>query len=151
MNYVRMAAVLFTIDEFIKNYVEEQGKAGKSLPAFKNKIILTKSHNKGAMLNLGEKNQHAMAMLSVAFTLFVLGFFVATLGMKGRKTLKTGLAFILGGAFSNTYDRLTRKYVVDYFSFNVKNEKIRNVVFNISDMFIILGSLIFVISESFKK
>ena len=37
-----------------------------------------------------------------------------TLGQKGKAALKLGLAFLLGGAFSNTYDRLKRKYVVDY-------------------------------------
>ena len=47
--------------------------------------------------------------------------------------LKTGLSLILGGAYSNTYDRLFRKYVVDYVSFEVRNPRLRNIVFNLSD------------------
>ena len=39
-------------------------------------------------------------------------------------------------------DRLTRGYVVDYFSFNVKWEKLRRLVFNISDFFILGGTLL---------
>lgn len=48
---------------------------------------------------------------------------------------------LLGGAFSNTYDRCRRKYVVDYFSFGVKWKRLSRIVFNISDFGIILGAL----------
>ena len=37
----------------------------------------------------------------------------AELGMRGKKLLKAGLSLLLGGAFSNTYDRVMREYVVD--------------------------------------
>ncbi len=33
---------------------------------------------------------------------------------KSDKAMKTGWAVIMGGALSNTYDRVIRKYVVDY-------------------------------------
>ena len=56
----------------------------------------------------------------MGLTVLVTLLFVLTLGTKGNKALKTGLAMLLGGAFSNTYDRLKRKYVVDYFSFGVR-------------------------------
>ncbi len=56
--------------------------------------------------------------------------------------IKLGLSFVVGGAFSNVYDRLVRRYVVDYFSFNVKWERLRRIVFNISDLFIFLGSFL---------
>lgn len=59
--------------------------------------------------------------------------------------LKTGLSILLGGAYSNTYDRLVRGYVVDYFGFQVKNERLRNIVFNISDFCIMIGALISVL------
>ena len=54
-------------------------------------------------------------------------------------------SLLLGGAFSNTYDRLKRKYVVDYFSFGVKWEPLRAIVFNISDFCILIGALIIAI------
>ena len=52
------------------------------------------------------------------------------------------LALLLGGSFSNTYDRLRRKYVVDYLSFPVKWKWFRDIVFNISDFCIIIGALL---------
>ena len=49
---------------------------------------------------------------------------------------------LLGGAFSNAYDRLKRGYVVDYFSLNLKWEPLRRVVFNISDFCILIGAML---------
>ena len=74
--------------------------------------------------------------------------FLLTFTCKGSRLLKAGLAFLLGGAYSNTYDRLMRKYVVDYVSFPVKNKKIRNIVFNISDFCIAVGALLMVLGSA---
>jgi len=43
-------------------------------------------------------------------------------------------------------DRLTRGYVVDYFGFRVKNKRLRNVIFNISDFGIMIGAVLLVIA-----
>lgn len=61
------------------------------------------------------------------------------------------MALLLGGAYSNTYDRLTRKYVVDYVSFPVKNARLRKIVFNVSDFCIMIGALLLAIGESKRK
>ena len=73
--------------------------------------------------------------------------FLLTFSIKGNGMLKAGLAFLLGGAYSNTYDRLVRKYVVDYVSFPVKNKKLRSIVFNISDFCIMIGALLMVLGS----
>lgn len=104
-------------------------------------IRLRKHHNKGAFLNAGERKRPLVAAVSVLLTMAITVLFIVTLGKKGNAWLKTGLALLLGGAFSNTYDRLKRKYVVDYVSFGVKWKRLANVVFNISDFGIILGAL----------
>ncbi|MCI8789255.1 MAG: signal peptidase II [Lachnospiraceae bacterium] len=46
-----------------------------------------------------------------------------------------------GGAFSNTYDRWKRRYVVDYLTFNVRWKPLGRVVFNLSDFCIMIGAL----------
>lgn len=148
MQYMMIILSLFTADGIVKHHVEK----GSIREKRKGKVVLKKYHNKGAMLNIGEKHQHTVAVLSVAFASFVTGVFVATLGKKGKVLLKTGLAFILGGAYSNTYDRLRRKYVVDYISFDLKAgnklaDRFKKIVFNISDFAIIIGSMFLVINE----
>lgn len=104
-------------------------------------IRLRKHHNKGAFLNAGEKRRPLVAAISVLLTIAITVLFIATLGTRGNMLLKTGLSLLLGGAFSNTYDRLKRKYVVDYVSFGVKWKRLANIVFNISDFGIIIGAL----------
>ena len=79
------------------------------------------------------------------------GFFVRLLGMKGQSLQKLGCALMLGGGLNNLADRKQNGYVRDYFSFNVKWEKIRRLVFNLSDMFIFLGSALMILGGSGKK
>ena len=145
--YTAIAALLCGADSLIKYAIERNHPVGELRPALHGKIIIRKFHNKGAMLNLGASRQQTMAVLSVIFTVFMTGVYVGTLGTRGRHMLKTGLSLILGGAYSNTYDRLFRKYVVDYVSFEVRNPRLRNIVFNLSDFGIMIGSCLLVISQ----
>ena len=136
---------IFAGDLWIKNHVE-QGDMPASL--WKNRILLKKYHNKGAILNLGQNRRAAVAALSVVLcTLMAIVFFLS-FGARGNRLLRIGLSLLLGGSFSNTYDRLKRKYVVDYFSFNVKCKGIRKIVFNISDFCIMIGALLVVLGTS---
>ena len=145
--YTAIAALLCGADSLIKYAIERNHPDGELRPALHGKIIIRKFHNKGAMLNLGASRQQTMAVLSVIFTVFMTWVYVGTLGTRGRHMLKTGLSLILGGAYSNTYDRLFRKYVVDYVSFEVRNPRLRNIVFNLSDFGIMIGSCLLVISQ----
>ena len=78
---------------------------------------------------------------------FVCVLIISVIFIGDLRVMRTGLAFLLGGAFSNTYDRLKRKYVVDYFSLNVKWKRLRRIVFNISDFCIMTGALLTVIGS----
>lgn len=163
MLYIMTLVSLLAADSIIKYWIEKKKNGQEETPKAGGKIIIKKYHNKGAMLGVGDRHQALVTLLSVTFSAFVTGIFVATLGRKGKKLLNTGLALILGGAYSNTYDRLKRKYVVDYISFHVNTEKCRHeilkrsidkfnsVVFNLSDFGIIIGAMLLVLSELFQK
>lgn len=138
--FIGIAAAVFAADMAIKNRVEKSGNLPRSV--WKGRIVLQKYHNKGAMLNLGEKKRGLVAAASVLLTLLVLAVFVLSLGQRGNNLLRTGLALLLGGAFNNTYDRLKRRYVVDYISFQVKWKRFANIVFNLSDFCILTGAMI---------
>lgn len=139
---------VFFGDLWLKNRVEKYisargGKREKKL--FGGKLLIRRYHNRGAMLNAGEKNRAAVAVLSLLLTAVLIPVFIFSLGRRGNGLLRVGLALLLGGAFSNTYDRLKRKYVVDYLSFGVKWKWFRGIVFNISDFCIIIGALLSVL------
>lgn len=145
MGYLCIAALIFAGELGIKNYVEKKRNAGEEKEIWKGRILLRKYHNKGACMNLGEKKSKVVAGFSLILTAALALVFLFTLTRHGNGWLKAGLCLLLGGAFSNTYDRLKRKYVVDYFSFGVKWAPLRAVVFNISDFCILIGALIIAI------
>ena len=155
MFYIIIAVTIFVSDSILKYRIEKNTNSDKKKEIFNNKIIIKKYHNSGAMLELLASKPHTVAMVSLAFAAFMTGVFAATFGTKGKPLLKTGLALILGGAYSNTYDRLSKKYVVDYISFKVNSKykfinRFQNVIFNISDFGIMIGAVFLVLNEIIK-
>ena len=114
MIYIGITAAIFISDFLIKNHMER---------------------------TLAEKRP-VVVTLSVLLTIGTAAVFALSLGTRGNGMFKAGLSMLLGGAFSNTYDRLKRKYVVDYFSFPVKWKWFSRIVFNLSDFGIIIGALV---------
>ena len=133
---------IFAGDLWIKNQIEKKAVEGETKELFGGKLLLRKHHNKGIMLNLAEGKRPVVAALSAVITLLGLLALFLSFGQSGNNLLRIGLSLLLGGAFSNTYDRLKRKYVVDYVSFGVKWKRLRRVIFNISDFCIIIGALV---------
>ena len=142
---IALIVLIFAGDLFIKNRVEKYiaiGRGEKEKRIANGKLILRKHHNQGMMLNMGEKKRPVVAAVSLTLTIILTLVFLLSLGHRGNRLLRLGLALLLGGSFSNTYDRLRRKYVVDYLSFPVKWKWFRDIVFNISDFCIIIGALL---------
>lgn len=164
MPYIMTLVSLLAVDSIFKCRIEKHETISEKFKTDR-KVVVKRYHNRGAMLNLGDRNQHFIALLSLVFSAFMTGIFVATLGTKGKRLLKTGLALILGGAYSNTYDRLRRKYVVDYFSFHILDkenlntekrsgrllgkldDRFSSIVFNLADFGIIVGAVLLIVSE----
>lgn len=140
MIYIALAAGIFLLELVIKNYIETHKEEGVVERKLGGTLLIRKYHNRGAFLNAGENVRPLVAAVSAVLTICAAALFALTLGHAGKKGLKTGLALLLGGALSNTYDRLRRKYVVDYFSFGVKWKRLGAVVFNIADFCILIGA-----------
>lgn len=151
MQYLAVILGIFGLELGIKNHIEKSLEEGENRLKCKGFLVIRKYHNQGAFLNMGERRPGIVAALSVLLTLLLTGFFVCTLTMAGGGMLRWGLTLMLGGAFGNTYDRLRRKYVVDYVSFRVPFKRLRQVVFNIGDFCIMIGAMLSVVSEICKK
>lgn len=137
IKYILTAAGVFAVDQYCKGKIEEKRRF-PDRKILSGQIILTRYHNTGAFLNLGEKHQGVLRTLaSVVFgTLMIM----AALAWRNerRELLKWGYGLLVGGAASNLWDRYRKGYVVDYFSF----KKLSKVVFNLGDMAIFLGALL---------
>lgn len=148
MPYILTIISIFTGEFFWKKHIEAKMPENSSKKVLHDTIILTKHHNRGAVLNTGEQYPKIIKWISVILTVMATVLFLCSFGLVGKKMMKWGLTFLLGGAFSNTYDRLKRGYVVDYLRFNVPVKRIRNLIFNLSDFCIMLGAMLIVLGET---
>ena len=146
MKWTGILTGVFLTDTILKSRAEKHlsDKAVREIAG--DKILLRKLHNYGLACNLGEKHPKLIEQgtLAVWITMFLtwLRVLKKPLGKVQGILVRLGGALVLGGGLSNLNDRITKGYVTDYFSFNVKSEKLRRIVFNISDMCIAVGAVL---------
>ncbi|MDE7445469.1 MAG: signal peptidase II [Lachnospiraceae bacterium] len=147
MYYLAVLAGIVGFELKLKNRIEESKTEGQTENKCGGFLLIRKYHNRGAFLNTGQNRPKLITAVSVLLTAVLTVFYILTLGMAGKRLLKWGLTLLLGGAYSNTYDRLVRKYVVDYVSFNLPFG-FRKVIFNIGDFCIMIGAFLSAIGYS---
>ncbi|MDE5747083.1 MAG: signal peptidase II [Acetatifactor sp.] len=140
--FVSLIVAIFMGDNYLKERVERQLPSGETQEAWGGRLLLRRHHNPGIMLGIGKKQGTVVTALSFLLTGFAALVFVLSLSIYGSNILRAGLSLLLGGAFSNTYDRLKQQYVTDYVSFNVKWGPLRRLVFNVSDFCIVTGAML---------
>lgn len=146
------AAVIAGTDLFIKNKMDKELPGSEQEREVKKGILrFRRHHNRGAFMNLGQKYPKEVTGISVFATIVTFLKLAFSVSKKGRVFEKAGLSLMLGGAVSNTYDRVKKEYVMDYVSLDVKPKKLSNIVFNLSDVSILLGSLLVLISDLTAK
>ena len=145
MGYILIAVAVFAADFFIKRYIDENRKLGEESRILGNRVILRKYYNKGAILDTLGQWPRVVKILCGIVMVLLCGMFFLLLREKGKAGMKLGMALAIGGGASNLCDRLLKGHVVDYFSFKSKFARLQRIVFNISDMFIFLGTALMLV------
>lgn len=114
MVYLAITAAIFTLDFFLKKYIDKKYARKVKNPRLGGMICIEKFYNKGATLNLLAKHPKAMTAIHSVIMAFVAVVYYFAMRMTGKKLTKTGLAMLAGGGLSNLYDRYTKHHVVDY-------------------------------------
>ena len=140
--FLNLFLALTTFDLGIKQYIEDTFRKGEERGTTDSKIVIRKVHNKGFCLNALDK--YPMIIKSVSGVLCgAIGAFAFQLFQKrGQWGKKLGMTFLGAGAISNTFDRLVRGYVVDYYGFGFKNSKLSKITANLADLYVVIGSAI---------
>ncbi|MEE1085670.1 MAG: signal peptidase II [Schaedlerella sp.] len=143
--------ILALADIVLKSCVENSLTTKEERYAFKEKIILRKVYNKGFCLNLLEDKPEVVKYTSAYMTVLVTIYQLFTL-MRKKECLvkKTGLSFFSAGAWSNTFDRWIRGYVIDYVGIPSKDKEKEKFSFNLADVLIALGGILVVCSAVFE-
>jgi signal peptidase II len=130
------------MDQISKYLVLEYLKGHGSIPLLDGIFHLTYAENTGAAFSIFTDMQLFLKIITSIFSV-ILFIYLATLTKKEAKlSIKSlSLAFIIGGALGNLIDRFRFNFVVDFFDFRLINF----AIFNVADIFIVLGSILLVI------
>ncbi len=143
-----LAQMIAILDSLLKEWAEKNlsGEGRKEIGNTGFSLELT--HNYGFAGNgLEEKPGLVKVLHSIVLVILFLYGMLFVFFEKGKTISSIGLGFLLGGGMSNFYDRLKRGYVVDYLGL----PKIKKLLFNISDLFVFLGTGILALGELFGK
>lgn len=140
---------LALIDIAVKSYVEGYMRRGEERTACKGKVVIRKVYNKGMCLNLFEDEPEFVKVSSAVMTMLLTIYQCITLLRKKHYLKKAGLSLMAAGAWSNTFDRWIRGYVIDYVGFKAKREKATKITYNLGDFFIAAGAIFMILSSLF--
>ena len=151
MKYTWIVLALAGLDQGIKQNIEDQEDQTlpRDLPCAKGWIRLHKNHNAGFPFGVMKNRPQLVQTIPLMMTSALAGALAALSGRREGLAEKLGLAVALGGAVSNTWDRMVRGYVVDYFSINLR--RLKKVIFNLGDVFILLGGGVLLLHEALES
>lgn len=141
-----IVAGIVAADGCIKNYMEQRGKQANKTYG---KISIKHCQNKGAMYSLGQNRPDLVRKASVVINGGVAYKWMIARGKKKNGMEHIGYSMLLGGGISNLWDRWKRGYVVDYLHVNVAY--IKKLIFNLSDVCIMFGGILVVLSQLFGE
>jgi signal peptidase II len=140
-----LSALVVALDQLAKWYVVSRFGLYEILPVAPI-LDLTRLHNEGAAFGIladagGWQRWFFLALAAAIGSAIV--YWLSTLPPKGQNWLAIGLAFILGGALGNAWDRFIDGYVVDYLHFHWNEHYFP--AFNVADIAITTGAIMLII------
>lgn len=138
MLYAIVAIIALIIDQAVKywttTHIVLMTGTKKFIPGF---IYLTNYHNEGAAFSMLSGARWLFVALCIIFVGVVI-YVLATDIIKG-KIARWSAVVVLAGAVGNCIDRILNGYVVDMFVF----EFVDFAVFNVADIYITCGAIVF--------
>lgn len=132
--------ILVIVQQCIKNYIVENYKDKGSTSLIEDIVNITYVENTGGAWGIAQGDIATFIITNILVIGIIIRFIVTQKDRIGILTL-ISLILILSGGISNFIDRIVRGYVVDYIDitplFNFP-------VFNIDDVIIIIGWILFV-------
>lgn len=147
MIFIIITIGLFILELCIKNHIVKTKPLNEEVPIIKDKLAIQYTQNKGAFYSTFEDKSKVICGLSSGFLAVLCIIYAILLSKKENNITKLGLSLVISGGLSNVYDRIKRKYVVDYIYW----DKLKKIIFNLADVFIFIGGIITIIGEVFSK
>ena len=123
----------------ISNYLEVY----ESINIIGDFLKFTYVHNTGAAWSLFNDKSFMVLIISVIIIL-IIGYYIYK-NKPNNRIEKFGYALILGGAIGNFIDRVIYGYVIDFIDVKIFNYDYP--IFNLADMFIVIGVILLIIKS----
>ncbi len=136
-----LAISIFIIDQLSKSIISTYLKLNQSIEVIKDFFYLRYINNTGASWGILSNSRILLIILSLIAIIILIRYMYS---FKETKLNYIGFGFLLGGILGNLSDRLLHGYVKDFLDFIIFNYDFP--VFNIADIFIVLGVIILIIS-----
>lgn len=143
MVYALIVLSIICSDLFTKKLISDKLYIEEKKEIIKNKVYLWHKKNRGFSYNRLENNPFCVKVISGAVCLVSLITVIPVMFKTSFNVSKTCFCICLGGALSNLIDRLKNGSVTDFIYIKFKNAPI----FNLADVFIVLGFVSFFISS----
>ncbi|WP_432667529.1 signal peptidase II [Wukongibacter baidiensis] len=147
MIYFIMIISIIILDQWTKYLAVIHLRPIETYPMIENVFHLTYRKNTGAAFSILRDKQTLLILITSIVVVALIVYFIKIMKKENLLLLKLPLAFIIGGAIGNLIDRIRLNYVIDFLDFNLINYP----VFNVADVFIVTGSIIFGYAVIFKN
>ena len=133
--------IIFIIDQLSKAIISTYINLNESIIIIKNFFNLTYINNTGASWGMLKDSRIFLIIISI-IAIFIILRYMQSFKKCTRNLL--GFGFLLGGILGNLADRILFGYVKDFLDFYIFNYNFP--IFNIADIFIVIGVLLLIIS-----
>lgn len=148
---ISLTLCLALADIALKSTIEGYMTRKEERTTFHGKVILRKVYNRGFSFHLLEENRDVVKYGSAFAAMLLTIWQLLTLLRKKHYLKKWGLSLMTAGAWSNTFDRWFRGYVIDYVGFQTKWKKMTAMTFNLADFLIGAGGVMVLLASVFKR
>ena len=147
IGYLFLLGGIVFVDYKVKEAIDTEPKANfpRKLPSCKH-ITVDRLRNKGLMFSTFEDiEKEKLADVQALAVLIYSIVYAYNLYTKSTVLRRFASTCVMAGGIGNLIDRKKKGYVVDFIQ--IKHKPFDKVIFNISDVFIFLGMLLYIIDN----
>ena len=144
--YIAAILVMIVVDQAVKHWAFTVLQPQHTIPLIENVFHLTYIENRGAAFSMFAKFDSRWIFVALASVITLAICYTLSKKLMQTALGSWSLVLIAAGAVGNAIDRVARGFVVDMFDFRL----IHFPVFNVADIFICVGGVLFVIYFMFQ-
>ncbi len=134
---VMLAALLFAFDQFTKHLAIVRLKNAPAYVLIDGVLELQYLENRGSAFGMLQNQKFFILFVGIVFMAVILFFLFKLPARKKFRIVHILLSVIIAGGIGNMVDRFRFDYVVDFISFVL----IHYPIFNVADIYIVLGTI----------